>query len=96
MSQSFDPCQFPDLLPWVLMAFVAPSAALEETRFEASVERAARQREKHGEFTADPDITATGHPMGAAPVEQRPHRRSNRTGWRIRLQAFWGCCVRPR
>ncbi len=46
MSQSFDPCQFPDLLPWVLMAFVAPSAALEETRFEASVERVARQREK--------------------------------------------------
>ena len=46
MSQSFDLSQFPDLPPEVVNAFVAQSAALEAARFEASVERAARQHEQ--------------------------------------------------
>ena len=46
MSQSFDLSQFPDLPPEVVQAFVAQSAALEAARFEASVERAARQHEQ--------------------------------------------------
>ena len=46
MSQSFDLSQFPDLPPEVVKAFVAQSAALEAARFEASVERAARQHEQ--------------------------------------------------
>ena len=46
MSQSFDLSQFPDLPPEVVKAFVAQSAALEEARFEASVEHAARQHEQ--------------------------------------------------
>jgi transposase len=46
MSQSFDLSQFPDLPPEVVKAFAAQSAALEEARFEASVERAARQHEQ--------------------------------------------------
>jgi hypothetical protein len=46
MSQSFDLSQFPDLPPEVVKAFVAQSAALEVARFEASVERAARQHEQ--------------------------------------------------
>ena len=46
MSQPFDLSQFPDLPPEVVKAFVAQSAALEAARFEASVERAARQHEQ--------------------------------------------------
>ena len=46
MSQSFDLSQFPDLPPEVVKAFVAQSVALEEARFEASVECAARQHEQ--------------------------------------------------
>ena len=46
MSQSFDLSQFPGLPPEVVRAFVAQSAALEAARFEASVERAARQHEQ--------------------------------------------------
>jgi transposase len=46
MSQAFDLSQFPDLPPEVMKAFAAQSAALEAARFEASVERAARQHEQ--------------------------------------------------
>jgi len=46
MSQPFDLSQFPDLPPEVMKAFAAQSAALEAARFEASVERAARQHEQ--------------------------------------------------
>lgn len=46
MSQPFDLNQFPDLPPEVMKAFAAQSAALEAARFEASVERAARQHEQ--------------------------------------------------
>jgi transposase len=46
MSQPFDLSRFPDLPPEVLTAFAAQQAALEAARFEASVERAARQHEQ--------------------------------------------------
>ena len=46
MSQPFDLNQFPDLPPEVVKAFAAQSAALDAARFEASVERAARQHEQ--------------------------------------------------
>jgi len=46
MSQPFDLSQFPDLPPEVVKAFAAQSAALEAARFEAAVERAARQHEQ--------------------------------------------------
>jgi transposase len=46
MSQPFDPSQFPDLPPDVVMAFAAQQAALTTARFEAAVERAARQNEQ--------------------------------------------------
>ena len=46
MSQSFDLSQFPDLPPAVVKAFAAQQSALEAARFEASVERAARQHEQ--------------------------------------------------
>jgi transposase len=46
MSQPFDLSQFPDLPPEVVKAFVAQQKALEHARFEASVERAARQHEQ--------------------------------------------------
>lgn len=46
MSQPFDLSQFPDLPPEVMKVFAAQSAALEAARFEASVERAARQHEQ--------------------------------------------------
>ena len=46
MSQPLDLSQFPDLPPEVVQAFAAQSAALEAARFEASVERAARQHEQ--------------------------------------------------
>ena len=42
MSSSFDIRRFPDLPPEVLKAFEAQQAALEASRMEASVERAAR------------------------------------------------------
>jgi transposase len=46
MSQLFDLSRFPDLPPEVLTAFATQQAALEAARFEASVERAARQHEQ--------------------------------------------------
>ncbi len=46
MSQPFDLSQFPDLPPAVVKAFAAQLAALESARFEATVERAARQHEQ--------------------------------------------------
>lgn len=46
MSQSFDLSLFPDLPLEVLKAFAAQQAALEAARFEATVERAARQHEQ--------------------------------------------------
>ena len=46
MSQPFDLIQFPDLPPEVVQAFAAQQAALEAARFEASVERAAREHEQ--------------------------------------------------
>jgi len=46
MSQPFDINQFPDLPPEVVKAFEAQGAALEASRFEASVERAARLHEQ--------------------------------------------------
>ncbi len=46
MSQPLDLSQFPDLPPEVVKAFVAQQSALEAARFEASVERAARQHEQ--------------------------------------------------
>jgi len=46
MSQPFDLSQFPNLPPEVVKAFAAQQAALETARFEASVERAARQHEQ--------------------------------------------------
>ncbi len=46
MSQSFDLRQFPDLPPAGVKAFAAQAAALDAARFEASVERAARQHEQ--------------------------------------------------
>ena len=46
MSQPFDITQFPDLPPEVVNAFEAQGAALESSRFEASVERAARLHEQ--------------------------------------------------
>ena len=46
MSRPFDLNQFPDLPPEVVKAFAAQSAALDAARFEASVERAARQHEQ--------------------------------------------------
>ena len=44
--QPFDLGRFPDLPPEGLTAFATPQAALEAARFEASVERAARQHEQ--------------------------------------------------
>jgi len=46
MSQPFDLSRFPDLPAEVVTAFAAQQAALEAARFEASVERAARQHEQ--------------------------------------------------
>jgi transposase len=46
MSQPLDLSQFPDLPPEVVRAFAAQQTALEAARFEASVERAARQHEQ--------------------------------------------------
>ena len=46
MSQPLDLSQFPDLPPEVVKAFVAQQSALEAARFEASLERAARQHEQ--------------------------------------------------
>src|SRR5690606_24026318 len=46
MSKPFDLSQFPDLPPEVVKAFAAQQTALEAARFEASVERAARQHEQ--------------------------------------------------
>ena len=46
MSQRFDLSQFPGLPPEVVKAFAAQQTALEAARFEASVERAARQHEQ--------------------------------------------------
>jgi transposase len=46
MSQPFDLSPFPDLPPEVVKAFAAQQKALEHARFEASVERAARQHEQ--------------------------------------------------
>lgn len=46
MSQPFDLSRFPDLPPEVATAFAVQQAALEAARFEASVERAARQHEQ--------------------------------------------------
>jgi len=46
MSQLFDITQFPGLPPEVINAFEAQGAALESSRFEASVERAARLHEQ--------------------------------------------------
>lgn len=46
MSQPFDLSQFSDLPPEVVTAFAAQQAALETARFEAAVERAARQHEQ--------------------------------------------------
>ncbi len=46
MSQPFDLSRFPDLPPEVVTAFAAQQTALEAARFEASVERAARQHEQ--------------------------------------------------
>lgn len=46
MSPRFDLSQFPDLPPEVVKAFAAQQVALEAARFEASVERAARQHEQ--------------------------------------------------
>ncbi|MBP8932589.1 MAG: IS66 family transposase [Paracoccus sp.] len=46
MSQPFDLSLFPDLPPEVVKAFAAQQAALEAARFEATVERAARQHEQ--------------------------------------------------
>jgi transposase len=46
MSQPFDLSLFPDLPPEVVEAFAAQKAALEDARFEATVERAARQHEQ--------------------------------------------------
>jgi len=46
MSKSIDLSQFPDLPPEVVKAFSAQQKALEDARFEASVERAARQHEQ--------------------------------------------------
>ena len=43
MSQPFDLSRFPDLPPEVVTAFATQQTALEAARFEASVERAARQ-----------------------------------------------------
>jgi transposase len=46
MSQPIDLSQFLELPPEVVRAFAAQQAALEAARFEASVERAARQHEQ--------------------------------------------------
>ena len=46
MSQPFDLSRFPDLPPEVVTAFAAQQTALEAARFEASMERAARQHEQ--------------------------------------------------
>jgi len=46
MSQPFDINQFPDLPPEVVKAFEVQCAALKSSRFEASVERAARLHEQ--------------------------------------------------
>jgi transposase len=46
MSQPLDLSLFPNLPPEVVRAFAAQQAALETARFEASVERAARQHEQ--------------------------------------------------
>lgn len=46
MSQPLDLSRFPDLPPEVVTAFAAQQEALEAARFEASVERAARQHEQ--------------------------------------------------
>jgi transposase len=43
MSKPFDISQFPALPPEVIKAFEVQQAALEKARFEADVERAARQ-----------------------------------------------------
>lgn len=70
MSQSFDLSQFPDLPPEVVKAFLAQSAALEEARFEASVERAARQHEQAVVAEKEAFITELKgkHPPEAAAV----------------------------
>lgn len=46
MSEPFDIHQFPGLPPEVVKAFKAQQIALESARFEATVERAARQHEQ--------------------------------------------------
>ena len=46
MSQPFDLSRFPGLPPEVVKAFAAQQAALDAARFDASVERAARQHEQ--------------------------------------------------
>lgn len=57
MSEPFDIRQFPELPPEVVKAFEAQRAALEAARFEAIVERAARQHEQA--VGAEKDILIT-------------------------------------
>ena len=57
MSQPFDLSQFPDLPAEVVQAFAAQQAALETARFEASVERAARQHEQAASAEKDAFIS---------------------------------------
>ena len=57
MSQPFDLSQFPDLPAEVVQAFAAQQTALETARFEASVERAARQYEQAASAEKDAFIS---------------------------------------
>jgi transposase len=57
MPQPFDLSQFPHLPPEVVNTFAAQQSALEAARFEASVERAAREHEQA--FVAEKEAFST-------------------------------------
>ena len=76
MSEPFDIRQFPGLPPEVVKAFEAQRAALEAARFEATVERAARQHEQAVGAEKDILITELKALVAKLEVQVADHRRT--------------------
>ncbi|WP_292295118.1 IS66 family transposase zinc-finger binding domain-containing protein, partial [Marivita sp.] len=76
MSEPFDIRQFPEIPPEVVKAFEAQRAALEAARFEATVERAARQHEQAVGAEKDILITELKALVAKLEVQVADHRRT--------------------
>ena len=76
MSEPFDIRQFPGLPPEVVKAFEAQQIALESARFEATVERAARQHEQAVGAQKDILITDLKALVAKLEVQVADHRRT--------------------